>query len=276
MKSKKGLMIILSVLLLLIAGGLLSMYFYGPMFKIKSFQIYYDKIDSQKRQQLLKSDAVIVEPTALSEKDMSTLKAEGIKIFGYVSLMQLENWNEGLKKHIAGSDYAIQEGQRIYINEYDTYVMDLRESHYRDALLWKIEKYVAGQQLDGIFFDTVDDLDYYFHEDKKTQGEMRQGYQQLLEKIKKTYPKLLIIQNRGFETYQSTSRSKIHGLLWEGFEAEDMQTSEWAKNWLDYFKKEQRFGKVRMLTVVTDQKSYELSEKIKFPAFIRKGDTYQD
>lgn len=252
------------------------MFFYGPLFKIHSFQIYYDKMNDQKRQELLKSDAAILEPTALTETDISILKKEGVKIFGYVSLMQLENWNDELKRHIIDSDYAELDGERIYIKEYDTYVMDLREKHYREALLWKIEKYIAAQQLDGIFFDTVDDLDYYFHEEIETQGEMRNGYQLLLSDIKKSYPNLLIIQNRGFETYQAASRSKIHGLLWEGFEVEDMETSDWAKQWLTYFKKEQRFGKVRVLTVVSDQESYELSEKMSFPAFMRKGNTYQD
>lgn len=263
-------------MVLLLTGGLLWMFYYGPMFKIKSFQIYYDTISDQKRLELLKSDAVILEPTAITEKDISVLKEEKVKIFGYVSLMQLENWNDELKEHIRDTDYAILEGKRIHIKDYDTYVMDLREGHYRDALLWKIKEYIADQKLDGIFFDTVDDLDYYFHNDQKTQREMRESYRILLEDIKKNYPKLLIIQNRGFETYQAASRSNIDGLLWEGFKAEDTQHSDWAKKWLQYVRKEQRWGRVRVLTVVSDQESYDLSEKVEFPAFLRKGDTYQD
>ena len=48
--------------------------------------------------------------------------------------------------------------------------MDLREKHYREVLLWKVEKMMTERGLDGIFFDTVDDLDYYFRDDPEENG----------------------------------------------------------------------------------------------------------
>lgn len=233
-------------------------------------------MNDQKLKEIMKSDAVILEPTALSEQSVKVLKDNGVKIFGYVSLMQLENWNEELKEHVVDTDYVKVNGEKIYIKEWDTYVMDVRERHYRDALLWKIETYVTGQQLDGVFFDTVDDLDYYFNHHKEVQQQMRRGYQSLLKDIKQRYPDLLVIQNRGFETYQASSRLKIDGLLWEGFKVEDLKDSEWAKKWLQYFKKEQLFGRVRVFTVVPDKESQVWSVKNKFPAFVRTNNTYQE
>ncbi|TXC81592.1 endo alpha-1,4 polygalactosaminidase [Metabacillus litoralis] len=252
------------------------MFWYGPLYDVKSFSIFYGNPTEQKVQELKKFDAVILEPTAFSKENITILQESDVKVFGYVSLMQLENWNEELKKHIADSDYAELNGERIYIEEWDTYVMDLRESHYRDALRWKIEKYVTANGLDGVFFDTVDDLDYYFHEDQETQQNMRSGYVSLLEELKSAYPELLILQNRGFDTLKAASKPYIDGVLWEGFEASDLQESEWAKTWLKYFKKEQLIGKVRVLTVVTDEESLKLSEKHRFPAFMRTGGTYQE
>ncbi|OLN23561.1 hypothetical protein BTO30_03815 [Domibacillus antri] len=272
---KRLVWIILIVLVFFLGKGLLNMFWFGPLHDVKSFHIFYGTPDEEKLTELSGQDAAVIESLAFSEQDVAYLKENGVKLFGYVSLMQLENWNEELKERIAESDYAESGGNRIYIKEWDTYVMDLREPNYRDALLWKVEKYVTQRGLDGVFFDTVDDLDYYFRDEPAVEQAMRNGYAALLDELKKRHPDLIVIQNRGFETYETLSRSYVDGVLWEGFDAQDIKESEWAQKWLKYFKKEQRLGRVRVLTVVTDEKSRQLSEKNKFPAYVRKGDTYQ-
>lgn len=265
----------LSLIIFLLTKGFIDMFWSGPLRDIHSFSIYYGEPDKQKLKELQAQDALIFEPTAFSKKDIKHLKESDVKLFGYVSLMQLENWNQELKERLLPTDYARLDGERIYVKEWDTYVMDLRQAHFREVLLWKIKTYIANNQLDGIFFDTVDDLAYYFHEDDKVYRDMKAGYAALLKEIEKQYPELDIIQNRGFETYESTSHSYVEGILWESFKANDFKESEWAKKWLAYLKKEQRAGNVRVLTVVTDEDSLKASKKHKFPAFLRKDDTYQ-
>ncbi|MBU7594441.1 endo alpha-1,4 polygalactosaminidase [Metabacillus halosaccharovorans] len=267
---------IILIFLFFIGKGIVNMLWYGPIYNVKTFSIFYGKPDQEKIDKLTDYDAVIIEPTAFTTEQVNLLKASDVKVFGYVSLMQLENWNNELKEHIAASDYATLNGKKIYIKEWDTYVMDLRESHYREALKWKINHYIADNGFDGIFFDTVDDLDYYFHDDIYIQKQMREGYVKLLKDIKSDYPNMLIMQNRGFETIKTASHDYIDGMLWEGFEAKDMTESEWAKNWLTYFKKEQRWGRIKVWTVVTDEESLALSKKHRFPTFMRVGDTYQE
>lgn len=254
---------------------MIYLFFYGDLFKVHSFHIFYGHPNEAIVAKLATKDAAIVEPTAFTKEQTSNLQEEGVRLFGYVSLMQLENWNEKLKKKVIPSDYAKQNGNTIYIKEWDTYVMNISEKHYRDILLWKIKSEIATKELDGIFFDTVDDLDYYFRDDPVLQNKMRKGYSLLLDEIKQKYPELLIIQNRGFDSYKTVSRKKVDGLLWEGFSEKDIKSSEWAKNWLTYLKKEQRWGHVRVMTVVTDEASKKQSKKEKFPAFMRTGDTYQ-
>jgi len=277
MKKRKLLLsFIILILLFFIGKGIFTMLWYGQIYNMKTFNIFYGKPDQEKIDKLVDYDAVIIEPTAFTTEQVNLLKASDVKIFGYVSLMQLENWNDELKEHISPSDYATLHGEKIYIEDWDTYVMDLRESHYREALMWKIKHYIADLELDGIFFDTVDDLDYFFHDDIDIQNQMREGYVKLLKEIKSEYPNMFIIQNRGFDTIKTSSHDYIDGMLWEGFEAKDMRESEWAKNWLSYFKKEQRWGRIKIWTVVTDEESLALSKKYRFPAFMRVGDTYQE
>lgn len=252
------------------------MFWFQPLYDVKSFHIFYGTPDREKIIKLAEQDAVIIEASAFQKKDINILKEKNVKVFGYVSLMQLENWNKELKKHIQDTDYAQLGGERIYIKDWDTYVMDIREESYREALLWKVDKYIYDQGLDGIFFDTVDDLDYYFRDHPSLLQEMRDGYRVLLSEIKKQYPHIMIIQNRGFDTYKAVSSGLVEGVLWEGFDAVDVANSQWAEQWLSFWNKEQRWRRVRIFTVVSDEKSRKLSEQHRFPAYMRKGDTYQD
>ncbi|MCM3790859.1 endo alpha-1,4 polygalactosaminidase [Domibacillus indicus] len=255
--------------------GLMTMFFYGTLFRVDSFHIFYGRPDQEKLEDLAQQDAAIIEPTAFTKEDLSFLRKKNVMLFGYVSLMQLENWNEELKQHVAPSDYWLQEGERLYVPDWDTYVMNISEPHYRDVLMHKISTEIVEKQMDGIFFDTVDDLDYYFRDDLAAKKAMQAGYKQLLDEVKSAYPDLLIIQNRGFESYKAVSRKKVEGILWEGFDKQDIEKSDWAQNWREYFKKEQRFGQVRVFTVVSDDASLQQSRRDRFPAFMRTGDTYQ-
>lgn len=264
-----------TVVLYFILKGLVPVLFYGTLFRVDSFQIFYGHPDQEKLEELKQQDAAIIEPTAFTKKEVSFLQKEDVLLFGYVSLMQLENWNEELKQDVIPSDYWLQEGERLYVADWDTYVMDIREQHYRDVLMRKIGTEIVEKQIDGIFFDTVDDLDYYFHDEPAVEKAMRAGYKQLLDDVKSAYPELLIIQNRGFDSYKAVSREKVDGVLWEAFNKQDIETSVWAQNWLSYWKKEQRYGRVRVFTVVTDDTSLQLSRRNRFPAFMRTGNTYQ-
>jgi hypothetical protein len=273
--KKWFLWLILLISVFFIVKGLLTMFWYSPLFQVKTFHILYGSPSDSHLKEIGKKDAAIIESTAFSNEEIDVIKEQGTLLFGYVSLMQLENWNDPLTAQINESDFALVDGQKIYVKEWDTYVMDLREKHYREVLLWKVEKMITERRLHGVFFDTVDDLDYYFRDDPEVLNDMRAGYLDLLKQLQELHPDLLVIQNRGFETYDATSRKYVDGVLWEGFDAQDMTQSKWVKNWLTYFKKEQWWGRVRILTVVSDEESRKLSETEKFPAFIRKGNTYQ-
>ena len=254
--------------------GLMAVFLSEPLFQVDSFHIFYGHPDQEKLEELSQQEAAIIEPTAFTKEQISFLQKEDVLLFGYVSLIQLENWNTELKKDVIPSDYWIQEGERLHLAEWDTYVMDISEKHYRDVLMQKIRTEIDGKQLDGIFFDTVDDLDYYFQDDPVAKKMMRAGYKKMLDEINTIYPELLIIQNRGFETYKAVSREKVDGILWEGFDKEELKKSDWAQYWRNYWKKEQRNKQVRVFTVVSDVESLEQSRHDHFPAFMRKGAIY--
>lgn len=254
--------------------GLIAVFLGEALFQVDSFNIYYGYPDQNKLEELSQHDAVILEPTAFTKEQISFLQKEDVLVFGYVSLVQLENWNKDLKKNVIPSDYWLQEGERLPVAEWDTYIMNISKEHYREVLMHKIETEVSEKNLDGIFFDTVDDIDFYFQDDATAQQAMRTGYAELLKDIEIAYPNMLIIQNRGFESYKTVSRKKVDGILWEGYDKEELKKSNWAQYWRNYLKKEQRARHVQVFTVVTDEESLQQSNRDHFPAFMRTEDTY--
>ncbi|TWT00164.1 endo alpha-1,4 polygalactosaminidase [Planomicrobium sp. CPCC 101079] len=255
--------------------GLIAVFLSASLFQVESFHIFYGHPDQDKLQELSYQDAAIIEPTAFTKKQISFLQEKDVLLFGYVSLVQLENWNKELKKDVLPSDYRLVEGERLHVADWDTYVMDISKQHYRDVLMNKITTEIAEKQMDGVFFDTVDDLDYYFLDDPAAEKAMRAGYKQLLEEVKTAYPDLLIIQNRGFDSYKAVSRGKVDGILWEDFDKKELKKSKWAQKWRNYWKKEQSAGHVRVFTVVSDDESLQQSNRDGFPAFMRTEDSYQ-
>ena len=266
-----GLLIILFVL----GKALSSLVWSNPLSHVKNFRIFYGTPTVEIIHSISKNDLAIIESVAFSNPDLELLKKSNTTLFGYVSLMELENWNAKLKEHVVEEDYIKQNGKRLYIEQWDTYIMDIREPHYRDVLLWKIDQMIVKRELDGIFFDTVDDLEYYFSSDPQLVKDMQLAYVTLLEEIEQRYPKLLIIQNRGFQTYKEETHSYIDGVLWEDFQANNPKEQSWTNEWITYFKKEQSSKRVKLLTVVMDENSEKLSEFHHFTPFFRSKNTYQ-
>ncbi|MCL6570108.1 MAG: endo alpha-1,4 polygalactosaminidase [Bacillus sp. (in: Bacteria)] len=248
---------------------------YGPFHHVQSFMVYYGWSTPEIMKKLKEQDLVVIAPHAFKQEELRTLQESGTLVLGYVSLIQLENWNDQLKEDIKESDYYKRNGQRVQVESYNTYIMDLRESHYRNVLLNKIKTEIVDKQFNGIFFDTIDDIDYYFHGQKDVQDAYRVAYIDLLRTINKKYPKLSIMQNRGFDTFLASTRNKVDAFLWESFDKEEIKKSKWGLKWLSYLKEQHDLETVRIFTITSNQESADFSKKYGFPSYIRNNDTYQ-
>lgn len=248
---------------------------YGPFQHIQSFMVFYGWSSPEIMKKLKKHDLVVIAPHAFKKEEIRSLQESGTIVLGYVSLIQLENWNEQLKKDVKESDYYKRNGEKLQVKSYNTYIMDLRESHYRNILLNKIENEIVNKELNGVFFDTVDDIDYYFEDQQDVQNAYRVAYINLLADIRKKYPKLSTLQNRGFDTFKMSTRNKVDGFLWESFDMEKIQKSKWSKKWLSYLKEQHDEETVRVFTITPNQESAEYSKKYGFTSYVRNNDTYQ-
>lgn len=242
--------------------------------EVKNFSIYYDWPSKKKLKELRSYDLVIIAPHAYSKEQISYLQAGGTIVLGYISLMQLESWNVPFVSNVQEADYYLQDGKKIYIKQWDTYIMDIRKTHYRQLLMDQINIDIVSKGMDGVFFDTVDDIDYYLHKRDEEQSVFRAAYQALLAEIKNQDSSLLLMQNRGFDTLKAGSEPFIDALLWESFSYSKLKDSGWGQKWIRYLEEKDRTKELAVFSTVTDKESAQYSKKFKFTSFTKVNGSY--
>ncbi|WP_416828313.1 endo alpha-1,4 polygalactosaminidase [Ectobacillus polymachus] len=241
----------------------------NPLLTSKSFTIYYGDATATAIQKLSQYNTVIIEPYAFTKEQISQLKKSGTKVLGYVSVMELESQHIN---QVTDSDYYYYNGSKMQIPQWNTYIMDITNPHYRSVVLTKVKEQVAQKGMDGVFLDTVGDIDDYFYDKPIDQANLRNGYTALLKDIKATNPNLLIMQNWGFDTVKTTSLPYLDAVLWEDFNSKIIAKDEWSQNWISYFQSQK--NTLQVFTVAPNRASSSYSQSKGFVSMVNKNDVY--
>ncbi|BAU29704.1 endo-alpha-1,4-polygalactosaminidase (GH114 family) [Aneurinibacillus soli] len=222
----------------------------NPLSQVKSFQIYYGHVDAQALNVLKTVDLVIIEPRNIDFHFVQQIRASGTLVFGYLSIMETPTWNRDRFDLLDGSDFLMIEGEKMHFPAWNSYLMDLRKIHYQGLLLQEMKTQIIQKNMDGIFLDTIGDIEEYIRKGS-IQQEMNQAYLNLLAKIGTIHPHLSLIQNRGFALLQGTKHF-LDGFLWEDWRSELANQDEWFKKKLQLIKKYQKKG-LKIFTVSSIQ-----------------------
>jgi hypothetical protein len=178
--------------------------------------------------ELSKYSVVIIEPKNITKTQVITLKNLGVKVLGYISVVE-QNENDIDFPVLNQSWFYKPENKKIRIDKWESWYMDIRKKGYQNFLLEQLYLQIINKNLDGVFFDTVGDIDdsNWSQLDKKT---MRENYEQFLSRIKNNYKNLEIVQNWGFETAKNYSQKYIDGIMWEGFSFDLLKNDQWSQN----------------------------------------------
>nr|WP_277753212.1 endo alpha-1,4 polygalactosaminidase [Metabacillus mangrovi] len=214
--------------------------------------------------QLSKYQMVIIEPVFYSAEQISLIQENGTLVYGYVNSMEADLWNKDLYSRFDDGDFYKRNGERIYIEEWNSYLMDMKSSHFREVLLDETEKQIVQKGLDGVFLDTVGNIDDRFSEDRDERTAQQDGLILLLKQLQKK--EVSIIQNWGLETVQRTA-PYIDGLMWENFEYKEISSDDWSKEWMEKTRHLSRKYRFSVLTV-SDRNHKESSRLAREKGFI--------
>ncbi len=183
---------------------------------------------------------IVVEPENTTEVELAYLKEKGIKVFAYLSIGEVRvdrPWSKKLNKQwILGSN-----------KDWNTLVLDMSSTGWQEFLIHDRAEALWQQGYQGFFLDTMDSYQLFSKIPAASSAQIN-GIIQLLRKMKKQFPKIRFIFNRGFEILDEV------GDLAEGVVAEslfvgwDPQTSRYKNVALD-----DREWLIKKLTRVRDK-----------------------
>lgn len=195
---------------------------------IKSFVIYYGKLKDDIIYKLSKYETVILEPRNAKRNQIIKLKELGCKVLGYTSVIE-QNENSIDFKSLKNDWFYKVNGRKLRNDRWQSWYMDIRNRGYQNFLMEQIFFHIVNKELDGVFLDTVGDIDD-LNWKEKDKREMREAYRDFLKRIKTNYKDLKIVQNWGFQTAKEYSYEYLDGIMWEGFTFDILEKDEWSKN----------------------------------------------
>ena len=240
-----------------------SLFFYGPFLmkaktashgtfplaKMKNYKIFYDSPNKNILREMKNYDVVIIEPVYYSRQQVKAIQRAGTKVYGYINAMEADRWNEALYTQMEEKDFFHRLGSRVYYKQWDSYLMNMDEEHYRQVLLNEVTKQVHGKGFDGVFLDTVGNIDDEHENESEILREQRAAMASFMRSIKEKHSQLAIIQNWGFDTLRTTTYPYVNGIMWEGFEYSAIAGDEWAQQKIAELKKLRKKHKIQVLTV---------------------------
>lgn len=242
---------------------------------VKDYKYYLDNGNDTIGEDMTKLDLVIVEPIEMQQKYIDNAQKNGTLVYGYINAMEADQWNTVLYRQLEEDDfYRDKQGEKMYFAQWDSYLMDMTSSHYQDILLTEIEKQIVQKGLDGVFLDTVGNINSYLPEDEqKWQNEAMLSF---IQQIKQRHPTLSVAQNWGFQTLIDYTAPYVDFIMWEDFSYHEVGNDEWS---LEMMKKlvhlREEFGTQVMAIGFTDElESRALAKKYNFKFFYSPAGSY--
>lgn len=195
---------------------------------VDSYTIYYGQPSATAIRTLSSYEMVVLEPRLWSAEQLRTLKQSGVKVLGYLSILEQHESSELLRSAEDG-DYLTVSGQRDFRTEWNSWSMNINSLHYRSLLIGDLERQIVQKGLDGVFLDTVGNVDDGIWPDSISDVQ-RDGVVSFLSELSVKYPNLSLMQNWGLGALKDRTAPYIDGILWEDFNPTVVTKDAWSCN----------------------------------------------
>ncbi|UTT43363.1 endo alpha-1,4 polygalactosaminidase [Exiguobacterium aurantiacum] len=247
----------------------------NPLDGVKNYQVYYGHPTEAILKDMQNYDLVIIEPLHYTKAQVEQIKARGTKVLGYISVMEVATWNTGLMSKLQSGDFFTRNGQRVHYSEWDSYLTNIASPHFQGLLLTEIQNQVVAKGIDGVFMDTVGDIDNEHLNNPTVLKQQRDGLVNFLKQARARYGDIAMVQNWGFDTLETSTAPYIDGIMWESFNADTIKSDAWSQNMIKKLQAVDAKYSVKTLTISTRQnaESHKLAKDSGFIHF-HEADAY--
>ncbi|TCI21581.1 hypothetical protein EVJ34_09985 [Exiguobacterium sp. SL-9] len=247
----------------------------NPLDGVKNYQVYYGHPTETILKDMQNYDLVIIEPLHYTKAQVEQIKARGTKVLGYISVMEVATWNTGLMSKLQSGDFFTRNGQRVHYSEWDSYLTNIASPHFQGLLLTEIQNQVIAKGIDGVFMDTVGDIDNEHLNNPTVLKQQRDGLVNFLKQARARYGDIAMVQNWGFDTLETSTAQYVDGIMWESFNADTIKSDAWSQNMIKKLQAVDASHSVKTLTISTRQSadSHKLAKDSGFIHF-HEADAY--
>ena len=169
--------------------------------RVQSFACYYGPAESDR---LANYDLVIVQPEHYAPDQVALLRSRGVVVIAYLSIGYEPAPGLGVNWHIANPD----DGMPLHDPRWDTLYVDCRSPAWQTHVLQQRIPEILARGVQGLFLDNLDV--------QETHPQTRPGVIDLVRRIRRGYPDLALIANRGFSALDSLT-AQVDAALFEAF-----------------------------------------------------------
>ncbi|RSL34174.1 hypothetical protein D7Z54_06305 [Salibacterium salarium] len=238
----------------------------GKLSNVSSFKYYLGEGNSSIEDKMKKQDVVIVEPVVMDEAYIQAAQNSETLVYGYINSMEADKWKEDLYEQFNEDDFFVENGEKVYFSEWDSYLMDMTSKHYQDVLLDEVEAEVADKGLDGVFLDTVGNIDSQFEDDPVILKEQREAMATFMQRMEERFPQLSIAQNWGIDTLVEYTAPYVDFIMWEDFSYSTLNNDAWSRDRVESLKQVREDYGTEIFTVSfkENEESRKLAEQHDF------------
>ena len=205
----------------------------------RSWCLYYGPATPDCVDRLGKYEVVVLDPAALGTNATGTIAAlheRGCLVAGYLSMVEVAPWHRYRSRIprewylvVDGSPWAPWAGKEV---GWDSNLSaSLAEPQWREMLVGLVQSEVLDYGCDGVFMDTLEDLDFQGLPAEERPRQL-DGLRQLMASLDERYPDAFFIANRTLQGTLSAVATNVDAICWEDFSTKYLESPE-TRPWMD-------------------------------------------
>ena len=184
----------------------------------RDYVLYYGGVGDNEMRELVKYNIVIIDPQAMGENaaaKISRLKQNGCLVIGYLSCMEVAEWHRYKDRVPAAWHLKIKDKEWNPWGK--NHAVDLTQPQWRKMLTELVKTEVIDYGCDGVFMDTLADIEHPDLPDTLRQQQLV-GLDSLLKELRTTYPSLILISNWTIQATLPVAAKYVDVICWENFQ----------------------------------------------------------
>lgn len=189
----------------------------------RNFALFYG---CGRGEEMSRFDVAVVEPAGQNKDSLRIMRESGTLALAYLSVVEV---NPGAPefKLLKDKDFLSRDGRPVINDEYGNYMADLRSSSWTGLLLRKAGSLMAGSGYDGLFLDTIGNVEFCGFE-AGLRDSLLFAAADVVRQIRKTFAEFILVQNNGLENLCLLTSGDINGICWENPCFHDQSRMLWA------------------------------------------------